>query len=177
MFRNIISSEIGAIHLVAAVLAMVCGAFVLLKQKGTALHRRAGYSYLFFMVLLNSSAFLIYRLFGKFGIFHVLAIVSFLTLAAGMIPLLIKKPANNWANLHFNFMYWSVVGLYAAFAAEVLVRVPKTPFFGMVGVATAVIMILGCVGFFLNKKRWEKIAGTFENRERRELPNDVREAV
>ena len=59
----------------------------------------------------------------------------------------------------------------------VVVRVPKTHFFGMVGVATAIIMILGCVGFFLNKKRWEKIAGTFENRERRELPNDVREAV
>mgnify|MGYP006270489875 CR=1 FL=1 len=32
-------------------------------------------------------------------------------------------------------MYWSVVGLYAAFAAEILTRIPDTPFLNMVGLA------------------------------------------
>lgn len=167
MFGSIISSEIGAIHLLAAFLAMISGAFVIIKPKGTVLHRRAGYFYLFSMIALNATAFMIYRLFGKFGIFHILAIVSSLTLAAGMIPILLKKPRNGWAKLHFNFMYWSVVGLYAAFAAETLVRIPKTPFFGMVGIATMIIMALGCVGFALNKKRWRQVSEAFENRQTR----------
>ena len=56
-------------------------------------------------------------------------------------------------------MYWSVIGLYAAFAAEVLTRIPDTPFFGMVGVATFGIMLSGGVFFGINKKKWIK---TFE---------------
>lgn len=34
---------------------------------------------------------MIYRLFGGFGIFHVFAIVSLLTLLAGMYPILTRK--------------------------------------------------------------------------------------
>ena len=37
--------------------------------------------------------------------------------------------------MHFSFMYWSVRGLYAAFAAEVLTRIPEANFFGMVGIS------------------------------------------
>jgi hypothetical protein len=42
------------------------------------------------MLLVCGSAMGIYRLTGAFGIFHVTAIVGFLTLAGGMIPMLIK---------------------------------------------------------------------------------------
>ncbi len=49
-------------------------------------------------------------------------VVSILTISLGMIPIWTKKPINKWKYLHFSFMYWSVMGLYVAFAAEILSR-------------------------------------------------------
>lgn len=54
-------------------------------------------------------------------------------------------------------MYWSVVGHYTAFASEVLARVPKSLFLGMVGVAMGVIMVLTSIYFYFGKHRWEEI--------------------
>ena len=42
---------------------------------------------------------------------------------AGMYPILSRK-GKNYIIRHFNYMYWSVVGLYYAFCAEVLTRIP-----------------------------------------------------
>lgn len=103
---------------------------------------------------------MIYRLFNGWGIFHYATLVSLLSIGFGMIPILTKKPTNNWKYLHFSAMYWSVIGLYSAFAAEVLVRIPKTPFFGMVGIATGVIMTSGVIFFVMNKVKWMKIFET-----------------
>jgi hypothetical protein len=52
-------------------------------------------------------------------------------------------------------MYWSVIGLYAAFVAEILTRVPETPFFGMVGLATFLVIGLGYVIWFRKKRIWQ----------------------
>lgn len=54
-------------------------------------------------------------------------------------------------------MYWSVIGLYAAFAAEILTRIPKTPFFGMVGLATGVILLIGWIVLGRNKAKSAKV--------------------
>jgi hypothetical protein len=54
-------------------------------------------------------------------------------------------------------MYWSVIGLYAALAAEVLTRIPDTPFFGIVGIATGVITIIGAICLRINRAKWVKI--------------------
>ena len=70
-----------------------------------------------------------------------------------------------YISLHFNFMYWSVIGLYGAFLAEILTRIPPLViqdrnilplFFGMVGVAIFIVMGLGF--YFMSKKRkdWSK---------------------
>ena len=56
-----------------------------------------------------------------------------------------------------HLMYWSVVGLYAVFAAGVLTRIPETPFFGMVGIATGTITIIGGIFIRINKAKWVKI--------------------
>lgn len=58
--------------------------------------------------------------------------------------------------MHFSFMYWSVMGLYMAFAAEVLTRVPKTPFFRMVGLATGTIGFGAGWYFYSHKEKWVK---------------------
>ena len=86
-----------------------------------------------------------------------MALVSLTSIALGMIPVWTKKPINKWKYMHFSFMYWSVIGLYSALAAELLTRVPKTPFFGMVGIATGIISMIG-FGFFMGKKsKWKKV--------------------
>lgn len=109
------------------------------------------------MGILILTAFMIYRLFNGWGIFHYTTLFSLASILLGMIPIWTKKPKNSWKYFHFSFMYWSIMGLYAAFAAEILVRIPETPFFGMVGIATGVIMLVGGIAFGVNKSKWKKI--------------------
>lgn len=113
------SSLTGSLHLIVYLIAMITGSMVLYMQKGTKRHRQIGYIYVIAMLLVNLSAFMIYRLFGGFGIFHFFAIISLLTLFAGMYPILTRK-SENYLLTHFNYMYWSVVGLYCAFCSEIL---------------------------------------------------------
>jgi uncharacterized membrane protein len=155
--RQIVYSNIGFIHLIASILALVFGSLVLILEKGTKRHKQIGYAYFVSMIGVLATAFMIYRLFGRFGIFHVTAIISSVTLMFGIIPAILRKPVNNWLRLHFGFMFWSVIGLYAAFAAESLVRIPQTPFFGMVGIATFAVMIFGGIVFGIKQNKWSEI--------------------
>jgi len=151
--ENIVGGLIGGIHLVTAVLAMLFGSLVLFMAKGTRKHKQVGYLYVVSMLIMLVTSFMLYRLFRGFGIFHIASIFSALTLFGGMYPVIARKPDTNWIGHHFAFMYWSVVGLYAAFFSEVLTRVPETPFFWMVGVASGLTFIVG--GFVFSKKKHE----------------------
>ena len=153
---QLIGDEIGFIHVIASCFALISGTLVLAIKKGTKLHIRAGYFYVINMVVLLMTALMIYRLFNGWGIFHYMTILSIVTLVMGMLPVWLKKPINKWKYLHFTFMYWSIIGLYAAFAAEVLTRIPDTPFYGMVGLATFAIMLMGGVFFGINKSRYSR---------------------
>ena len=62
-------------------------------------------------------------------------------------------------------MYWSVMGLYGAFAAETMVRlpdvviesgIPNTTFYNMTGVAVGITMGLAAYFARKNKKKWMK---------------------
>ncbi len=150
-----IHGPIGLIHLVTALIAMVTGAMVLVSKKGTRKHRLIGYVYFVAMVLMNLSAFALYNLFGSWGIFHWAAVVSLLTVIGGVRVAIRRKPG--WLYPHLAWMYWSVIGLYAAFFSEAFTRIPSTPFFGMVGIATAATMIIGIYIFRQNKKKWARI--------------------
>ena len=157
--ENLVGDTIGLIHLISSLFALLFGAMVLIMKKGTKRHKQIGYAYVVSMAILLTTAFMIYRLFNGWGIFHYATIASLVTTALGMIPVWTKKPTNTWKFRHFSFMYWSVIGLYAAFASEVLTRIPDTTFFGMVGIATGIIMILGGVIFSRNKPKWIKMFG------------------
>lgn len=139
---KIIHSEIGLIHTITAILAMISGAVVILNPKGTKFHKRVGYLYVVSMVLLNVTSFFIIS-FGGFSIFHFFAIISLLTVLGGMIPTL--RRAKNWFPYHFYFMSWSVVGLYSAFWAEVGTRFVGNmqQFWWMVALATGVTVFIG----------------------------------
>ena len=152
--NQLVENEIGLLHLLVSVLALLTGSLVLLLRKGTRLHKGIGYVYAGSMLLVNTTAFMIYRLFGGVGVFHLAALLSLLTLFAGMAPALRKKP-EHWRFYHAVWMYWSVIGLYAAFASEAFTRFFSKPFFNMVGIAT--LLIIGVGAFFFRRflKKWK----------------------
>lgn len=153
---HFVNSSLGWFHLLTAFAAMLLGAFVLATPKGTRRHKRVGYAYVFTMLLVCGSALSIYRLTGTFGIFHVTAIVGLLTLAGGMMPMFLKKIDPKYKATHLWFMYYSVLGLYAAFASELIVRIPDKPFYTMVGIATGTIFLVGTIFILRKEKVWTK---------------------
>ncbi len=167
-FGNFITSNTGLMHFIASVFALLLGTFVLLFPKGTAKHKIIGKIYTLTMFVVLTTAFMTYRLFGTWGIFHWIAVISSLTIICGLIPILTKQPANNYVSLHFSFMYWSVMGVYGAFVSETLVRMPKvvvesgipnSVFYNMTGIGTAVVMGLGVFFFLKLKPGWDKQFG------------------
>jgi uncharacterized membrane protein len=163
-----ISGTVGLIHVLSSVIALITGLFVLVTVKGTRQHRQVGYVYAVAMLLVNGTAFMIYRLYGTFALFHWMAVVSLLTLVAGMVPIL-RKSGKNYKVVHFQFMYWSVIGLYCAFVAETFSRLPRvvlnengepmTVFYKFIGIGTALVMVVA-IGFYIKyKPKWVKQFG------------------
>jgi uncharacterized membrane protein len=147
---TITHSPIGVAHLASSVIAMLLGAYMLWADKGTKIHKRVGYAYCLSMLSVNATAFGIYYLWGRFGIFHGFALLSLFTLFSGMIPIIVRKNAQT-ISLHLSFMYWSVIGLYCAFVAETLVRCPIPFLYGNLSIAVFIgtfgVMFLGALGF------------------------------
>jgi len=117
-------SPIGEAHTAFATAALVLGAWNASRPKGTGMHRLVGHAYYVAMLGVNGTAFMIYEVFGTFGPFHALALVSLLTLFAAMVPALLRRPRDRWRHWHAYFMLYSYVGLVAAAAAEAGVRLP-----------------------------------------------------
>lgn len=168
MINQFVSGNVGLIHLLASILALVFGTLTLSKAKGTQMHKTTGYCYAVCMTIMLVTAFLLYNLFGKWGMFHWAAVVSSLTLAGGLIPVILRT--RNRHTLHFAFMYWSVMGLYGALIAEVLVRLPRVvmesgiptnTFYTMTGVAVGATMIAGGIFFIKLSAGWQRQSNHF----------------
>lgn len=138
--------------MLAALLSLVLGTTVLALPKPGKYHRRLGYGYVGCMLLMLSTSFAIYRQFQGFGVFHVAALLSTAMLLAGMLPLWRKKPAHNWYQLHYSFMFLSVLELYVALVAEMLVRVPGFTFWQVASISSALVLLPGILLF----SRWRQ---------------------
>lgn len=157
---KLIGDNFGLVHLISGIIALFFGGLVIILKKGTLLHKRIGYIYAISMAILIITSFGIYRLFGKFGLFHYLSIVSTFSLAAGMIPMFKKVRTPKDYETHFKRMYWSVVGLYAAFAAESFVRIPKFGGFWSAVAWSFVLVFLICfITFIKMRPKWSKKFG------------------
>lgn len=158
--NTLTGNYIGLTHLISGIIAIILGGFVLLLKKGTKIHRKIGYAYVVSMVILIISSFGIYRLFGKFGVFHALSLVATFSLVAGMLPILKKNRTPNDLETHFIRMYWSVAGLYAAFAAESFVRIPKFGSFWSAVAWSFILAFVVCFVMFIKKRpEWSKKFG------------------
>ena len=135
-------NSLGLFHTACAVIALVSGAAVLMRRKGTRIHRRMGWVYVASMLLMNGTALMIYRLFDGFGPFHAGAIFSLVTIAGGIVLAVRRRPAN-WLERHYFWMTWSYVGLWAAAVSEVATRTPGTGFWWMVLAGTVAVLGIG----------------------------------
>ena len=137
-----------ASHIASGVLALALGLIVLLRPKGGRLHRGLGYAYTAAMLVLNGTAFGIYKVFGTFGPFHVLAVICLVSLALGVVAAIRRR--SGWRRRHYNWMSWSYIGLLAATSAEVALRVPAIQSTGAFGFA--LIFILPAVVVFVGRQ-------------------------
>ena len=165
-FEYLITDNVGLLHLIFCVIALITGSLVLGLTKGTKRHKKIGYIYSASMLIVLVTAFMMYNLFGTWGIFHWTAVVSSITILCGLIPIFTRRPKLSYLSLHFSFMYWSVLGLYGAFIAEMFVRIPaivlegsrpNAMFYNMLGIAVAITMGLGAYFFIRNKPNWDKL--------------------
>ena len=136
---------VGLVHTLFGFAALLLGFLVLVRRKGTLVHRRLGQSYAFAMIALNVTALLIYDLYGRFGPFHIAAVVSLATVLAGLFPVVFRRPRETWMRHHAALMCWSYVGLFAAFVSEIATRVPGVRFGWGVVAATVAVVIVGAV--------------------------------
>lgn len=154
---------IGWIHTISAIVALIAGSLILANKKGTSLHKKLGRVYGISMIFVCITSFMIYRVHGTFGVLHVFAAISTITLILGMLPLYIKHYKNPIV-IHLSWIYWSVIGLYCAFAAEIFTRIPIILnmdygygiFYALVGISTGIVGFIGSRFFKIKKKIWEK---------------------
>jgi uncharacterized membrane protein len=111
-------------HVGFGLAAIVLGFVVLLRRKGTPLHRVIGGTYVACILGVNVTALAMHRFIGTVGPFHVFVLVSLLGTGIGFYSAFRKRPPVRWLRNHYYGMCFSYVGLLAATAAEILVRVP-----------------------------------------------------
>jgi len=143
----------GIAHVTFGFASLVLGAGIFSLPKGTDLHRTVGALYVLSLFGLNVTALLIYRVFGGFGVFHVLSLVNLAGVLIGFGAVLLKRPREAWLRYHYFFMGWSYVGLWAATGSEITTRVPGWSFGVAVAVPTVVVTVLGGAWVQLRQRR------------------------
>lgn len=134
---------LGTIHVVLAISAIAVGATIFLSKKGGRSHRTLGYLYSVALLLVNISALSVYRDSEGPGPFHILALVSLVTLGAGVLPAFVRKPKTTWMPRHAYFMSWSYVGLVAAGAGQLAAMISELPGVVAVGVPSLIVVLIG----------------------------------
>ena len=103
-------------HTIVGVVALGSGLLVMLRAKGTRFHRTAGWAYVGAMYVLCAMSFAIDAaspFVRRWGVFHVMALVSLATVTAGLVPIL-RRRSRHWFESHVALMLWSYVGLVMA---------------------------------------------------------------
>lgn len=141
---SVLHSPASVVHVVAALLAVAAGTYILATPKGTRRHRWVGRAYVGSMAVLLLTAFQIYFLFGRFGIIHWGAVGSVGALVIGIGATLLRPVVRAWLRWHYLGMGVSVMGLYAAFIIESTYRFfPLVYFWWLTLGLAAVIFTVG----------------------------------
>jgi uncharacterized membrane protein len=149
------------LHTIVSVIALLSGGVIFFFTKGTQRHRMIGFTYVISMTLCLITSFFIYNMFGGFGPFHAMAIVSIVTISIGMYFPLFARSNGQWPIHHYFWMSYSYVGLFMALMSHFMGMMPD----GWSGltkgfVAWGIPYILGSAVIFANKQRMIEQYGT-----------------
>jgi uncharacterized membrane protein len=134
-------------HVLAAFSALGAGAAVLLLPKGTHTHRVLGTVYVLALLLVNVAALSLHRE-STFGVFHALAVVSLVTIAVGLSPLVLGKRSAIVIATHAYCMTWSYAGLVAAGCGQLAAAVGQDIGAWVVPVVIGTVLSLSGVVIF-----------------------------
>ncbi len=107
---------LGGFHFVCALGALVLGPIILLRRKGDQTHRWLGRIWAVMMAVIIVSAFSMYELDGGPNLFHFFALVSLITMSAGLWAIWQFKRTRKrgFVTIHQHFMVWAYFGLFMA---------------------------------------------------------------
>lgn len=154
---NVLHSSTSIMHLVAALIALITGTYILLTHKGTTSHRLGGWLYAGSMIVLLITAFQMYYLFGRFGVVHWGALGSVVALTIGLGAVGLRALIGSWLRWHYFGMGASITGVYASFLVESIYRFfPPTYFWWATLGPSALVFMAG--GFLLYRyyPKWAK---------------------
>jgi uncharacterized membrane protein len=112
---------LGWVHLAASLIALTAGAVVLVRPKGTPVHRLRGRIYVLALVVTSVTALGIYRG-GVFFFPHWFGVASLVVIAIGFAAAHFKWPRTGWMHLHLTCMVASYYMLIGGGVNEVFVR-------------------------------------------------------
>jgi len=101
-------------HTFLGAIALISGAANIATTKGTKIHKFIGWIYAGSMSGLILTSFAIFDLFGGFGPFHIMSMISGGTLALAIYFPLRRDKHKNWLEHHYMWIPWSYVGLLMA---------------------------------------------------------------
>lgn len=147
------------VHAVSASLALILGAYQLLrKRKGDKKHRLIGIVWVLSMYAVIFTSFGIRTLNGGFTWLHALSVLTFITVTIGLIAAIRGKIKS-----HKAFMQGSYYGILGAFAGVVAVpsrRIPQMAMFDLPSlitwvslIAVVAFLVIGIAGMFSQKKK------------------------
>ena len=152
------------VHTVFSILALIAGALIFLTPKGTTQHKRIGYSYTVSMIILLVTSFGLFSLWGSFGVYHALSIVSLLTLAIALYFPIAGRKIKKWVELHLLWMGYSYVGLVMAAGSHLFSVFPEWPHWLRVILFWVLPYVIGTIIIVKNKVTTAKKG--FENIEK-----------
>ena len=145
---------------------------VLLRPKGTPVHKRRGRVYVLTLLVTNVTALGIYRR-GIFFFPHWLAIAALIVMTAGVLAAHFKIPQKAWLHLHLTRLLTSLYILVGGGVNEIFLRVDflqrlaptlNSPAVGLTHLG-AIIVFLALIGYF-------NAALLRESRKRRRVPSN-----
>ena len=146
---------LGWVHLVASLLALAAGIVVLLRPKGTPVHKRCGRICALSLLVTNVTALCIYRR-GIFFFPHWLAIAALVVMTVGVLAARFKRPRRAWLHWHLTCQLASLYILVGGGVNEVFLRVYalhqlaptlNSPAVGLTHLAVQ-ILFLTLIGYF-----------------------------
>lgn len=141
------------VHTAVGLVALVAGAWNLAATKGTRRHRVVGWAYAGSMATLLLTSFAIFEVFGSFGAFHVMSLVSGGTLAMAVYCPLRRKSRPVWLEEHYMWISYSYLGLLMATGSHFFDYLPGWPFWPRAAMFWGLPFAIGSALVFGQKRR------------------------